>query len=75
MSHLQSFHHKLELEPHLRHQLGVALTVIYHGVNEDGLLGGGVGQEVGVGAGVLVKQLSEYRSGGHAGQAQSQGAR
>ena len=55
-----SVHHELQTQPQLPHQLGVPLGLLDDRVDQDGLLGVGVGQEVGVGGGLRVKQLSEY---------------
>ena len=56
-------HHVLQHQPQLPNQLGVSLRLLYDGVDDDGLLGLAVPQEVGVGGGLRVKQLSEYHDG------------
>ena len=56
-------HHELHSQPQLPYQLGVPLGLLDDGVDQDGLLGVGVSQEVGVGGGLGVKQLSEYHPG------------
>ena len=60
-------HHVLEAQPQLPHQLGVSLGVLDDGVDEERLLGVTVPQEVGVGGGLLVEELSEDHDEGSAG--------
>ena len=57
-----SVHHELQTQPQLPHQLGVPLRLLDDWVDQHGLLGVRVSQEVGVGGGLGVKQLSEYHA-------------
>ena len=53
-------HHVLQGQPHLLDQLDISLRVLNDWIYQDCLLGLLIRQEVGVGAGLLVEQLSEY---------------
>lgn len=48
-----------QLEAEIFYELRIALGLLQHGINDDGLAGASIGQQVAIGAALCVEQLLE----------------